>query len=96
MCDDLKAFKSMIAELKELCEEKAKDFDEFISTKMEQLKKEMEQFSLSHSTSKMEDAIGRLQAAWEDLRSCFKEIPSYKSRTVSNALCIQLMCMCNM
>ena len=88
MRDDLKVLKSKIVEQKELCEENVKDV---ILTNKEQVKKEIEQFSLARSTGKMED-INKLQAAWEDLRSCFDEISSYKIRTVRNTFYVDIIC----
>ena len=61
--------KSQIVEHKKWCAENAKHFYEFVLTKKEQLRKELEQF---FSTGKVEDTIKKLQVSWEDLRSCFE------------------------
>ena len=63
---------------------KAKDFDEFMMTKKEQLRKALEQLLVAHSADKLEDAMKKLQTAWDDLRLCFHGTPSYKTRTVRN------------
>lgn len=81
---NLSDLQSDLIKHKELYMKKAKDFDEFMMTKKEQLRKALEQPLVTHSADKLEDAVKKLQTVWDDLRLCFQGIPSYKTRTVRN------------
>lgn len=90
---DIIAHKKSITEYRELYEKKDENLNEMLKQReqlekqLEQLENKLEQLPVTHSTD-MEDAVKKLQNAWENFRPCFQGIQSYTSHMVNNYIYI--------